>query len=239
MKQSNPKNKDRFSEFMAGRGFYIALFLCVVAIGISGYFLIRTNYETAPPEENTAVVGPADVVVPAETEVEPEAPVVTAPEEKKTEPAAVSKTEAKPQQTAEPAAAFVWPLQGAILQAYSVDVPVFSTTLADWRTHSGLDIAAEIGDKVMAVGKGKVSTVYQDDLMGTTVVITHANGYCSIYSNLADVPAVKEGDEVSAADTIGSVGATAIAEISQAPHLHFEMLKDGLSVDPEAYLPAR
>ena len=239
MKQSNQKNKDRFSDFMAGRGFYIALFLCVVAIGISGYFLIRTNYEPAPSEETAATAGEAEVVVPAEPAVEPEEPIVAEPEQIETEPAVAAQPEEQQKESEETVAAIIWPLSGAILQGYSVDLPVFSTTLGDWRTHSGLDIAAQMGDKVMAVSKGKVSTVYEDDLMGTTVVITHASGLCSVYSNLADVPAVKEGDEVNAGDTIGAVGATAIAEISEAPHLHFEMLRDGLSVDPEEYLPER
>ncbi len=225
---------------MAGRGFYIALFLCIVAIGISGYFLIRTNYEAAPSEEAAAAAGTAEVVLPAEPAAEPEAPVVAAAPEEKTEPTA-TKQETGPRQTAQMAepVVMVWPMPGEVLQGYSADLPVFSTTLGDWRTHEGFDIAAKLGDKVMAVSKGRVSTVYEDDLMGTTVVITHSGGLCSVYSNLADVPAVEEGDEVGAGEIIGAVGATAIAEISEAPHLHFEMLRDGLSVDPGDYLPER
>ncbi len=238
MKQSNRQGKDRFSEFMAGRGFYIALFLCIVAIGISGYFLIRTNYEPTPAEEPAVVAGPAEIILPDEPVIEPGEPVVPAAPiaEKNTEP---EKPVEEPPERAEPAAALVWPVPGGVIHGYSVDLPVFSVTLGDWRTHSGIDIAAEIGDIVKAAGAGKVSTVYEDDLMGTTVVITHTDGLCSVYSNLADVPAVKEGDMVNAGDTIGMVGATAIAEISQSPHLHFEMLRDGLSVSPEEYLPAR
>lgn len=84
---------------------------------------------------------------------------------------------------------------------------------------------------------GTVEQVCQDDLMGTTVVIDHGDGLQSAYSNLAAVPTVSVGDTVSTGSVIGSVGETALAEHNRAAHLHLEMLRDGVAVDPAQYLP--
>ncbi len=126
---------------------------------------------------------------------------------------------------------------GETLLPYSMEAPVFSATLSDWRVHTGVDIAAAAGTPVRAVSDGIVSTVYDDDLMGTTVVVSHENGLSSVYANLQEVPAVKPGDEVRTGDVVGAVGATALAEIGEEPHLHLEILQDGVAVDPSSVLP--
>ena len=90
----------------------------------------------------------------------------------------------------------------------------------------------------MAAAKGTVAEVYEDDLLGTTVVIDHGEGLKSTYSNLAATPTVAAGDSVNMGDVIGSVGNTAIGETGEVIHLHFAMTKDGVSVDPAEYLPA-
>ena len=135
--------------------------------------------------------------------------------------------------------AFIWPVAGDIVSQFSKDELVYSKTMADWRTHNGVDISAQIGTKVMAVANGTVKEVYTDDLYGTTVVVDHGEGLCSIYSNLASVPTVAAGDYVSMGLVIGSVGDTAIAETSEVQHLHFEMQKDGTPINPADYLPEK
>jgi murein DD-endopeptidase MepM/ murein hydrolase activator NlpD len=95
-----------------------------------------------------------------------------------------------------------------------------------------------LGDKVMAAASGSVVELFSDPLYGTTVVIDHGDGICSIYSNLAEVPVVKVGDAILAGETIGSIGTTALCEIGETTHLHFAMTKNGESVDPYDYLPA-
>ncbi len=107
----------------------------------------------------------------------------------------------------------------------------------DWRVHDGVDIAADLGTQVRAPAGGTVSDFYTDDLMGTTVVILHADGVMSTCSNLAAPVAVEIGDTVLTGDIIGTVGRTAIAESEEASHIHLSMTKDGVSVDPLEYLP--
>ena len=109
--------------------------------------------------------------------------------------------------------------------------------MGDWRTHSGLDITADLGAKVLATANGTVSAVYQDDLMGTVVEIDHGDGLVSLYANLTEAPTVSAGDAVTTGAVIGSVGQTAAAESGQTTHLHFAMYQDDTPVDPAGYLP--
>ena len=109
--------------------------------------------------------------------------------------------------------------------------------MGDWRTHSGLDITADLGAKVLSTANGVVSHIYQDDMMGTVVEIDHGEGLVSQYANLAETPTVSVGDTVTTGAVIGSVGQTAASESGQAAHLHFAMYQDGVPVDPTGYLP--
>ena len=224
--------KERFYRFMAGKGFYIALFACVIAIGVTGYYLLSMN-------KPGAVTEPTSVSEPVPVQTLPP-PVPSVPEAAESLQPAVET--GKPERfvvreevTVE--SGWVWPVSGQLLQSYSAEAPVFSATLSDWRVHTGVDIAAALGTPVQAVAAGTVSTVYDDDLMGATVVVTHEDGLSSVYSNLQELPAVKTGDTLRAGDIVGVVGATALAEIGEAPHLHLEVLRDGVSVDPAEVLP--
>lgn len=129
----------------------------------------------------------------------------------------------------------VAPLRGDVLTAFSMEELVYSPTLGDWRTHNGVDIAAQQGTTVLAASAGAVLSVTDDPLMGTTVVLEHDNGYQTTYANLQAKPNVEAGDPVSAGQIIGAVGTTAAAESGQ-PHLHFAVTKDGKAVDPNEYL---
>ena len=130
----------------------------------------------------------------------------------------------------------VSPLKGEVLMAFSVDQLVYSPTLADWRTHDGVDISAKPGATVLAATAGTVSSVEDHPLMGTTVVIDHAGGYTTTYSNLQAKPTVQPGDLVTAGQIIGAVGVTAAAESAQSPHLHFSVTQDGEAMDPDQFL---
>lgn len=137
------------------------------------------------------------------------------------------------------ASVFTWPVRGEVLRPHAVETLRYDQTMGDWRVHDGVDIAADLGTQVRAPAGGTVSDFYTDDLMGTTVVILHADGVMSTCSNLAAVPTVEIGDPVRTGDVIGSVGQSAIAESAEAPHLHLSMTKNGESVDPLSYLPER
>ena len=177
------------------------------------------NTDTGSTETDSTETGSAETMVP--DNAPPEETVETmAPQD---EPSAPLK--------------FAWPVFGEVDVGYFADELVYNKTMMDWRTHSAIDIAAGLGDKVMACAKGTVTAVYEDALLGTVVIIDHGDGLESIYANLAATPTVSEGDEVTSATVIGAVGDTAIGETGQPYHLHFAMTKDGESVDPTEYLP--
>ncbi|NLV85885.1 MAG: M23 family metallopeptidase, partial [Clostridiales bacterium] len=132
---------------------------------------------------------------------------------------------------------FVWPVQGEITVPYSVTALIYNQKMGDWRTSESVSIASELGTQVMAVSAGIVESVSMDDLGGMTVVIQHSGGLRSVYSNLASMPTVYEGDNVMTGEVIGSVGVTASGETKDKPHLCFSMTLDGISVNPSEYLP--
>lgn len=132
---------------------------------------------------------------------------------------------------------YVWPVSGKLTVGYSPGTLIYSNTMADWRVHDGIDIEASQGTNVLSCAAGTVIEVRDDELLGTTVVIDHGAGVVSTYSNLAAKPAVKVGDTVALADVIGSVGATALSETADPPHLHFSLTINGETADPTKYLP--
>ena len=181
---------------------------------------------------------PETMEPPAEQSLSVPDPVPEPPEE--THEVLAPQPEPVPEPTPEPLpAALVWPLSGPVETPHSLDALVYNRTMADWRTHNGLDVAATLGARVMAVADGQVEQIYSDTLLGTTVVILHSGGLRSIYANLAELPAVRIGDTVGVGDVIGAVGETALGEIGDVTHLHFAMSVDGAPVDPRDILPAR
>ncbi len=129
------------------------------------------------------------------------------------------------------------PVVGEITKSHSIDTPVFSNTLNEWRVHTGIDISTEEGAEVFAAADGVVSKVYSDPLLGKTVEITHDGGIVSVYANLASADiAVKEGDEVQSGALIGMVGDTSLSELAEEPHLHFGVKVEGVSVNPLDYI---
>jgi len=133
---------------------------------------------------------------------------------------------------------YIKPVAGYVSKSHNPDTPEYSIAMNDYRTHMGVDIDSDVGVKVKAVADGVISDIYDDPLMGKTVVIDHAENIQSIYMNLQDAlpKNITVGTTVKAGDVIGGVGETALIEIYDVPHLHFEMKKDGSYTDPLEYI---
>lgn len=260
------KNKflERLDKFVAGKGFYIALFVCVAVIGITSWAILFTgNNQNEPdtgamyssldiPSSDTGSFSSKDSSAsskdssPVSESIEPDSSS-DAPSDSHSDieqnssqtpddSSAINEENVNNPVSAEDAV-YVWPVVGKILSEHSLDTLVYNITMADWRTHDGVDIAAEKGTTVLAVSSGTIASVYDDDLYGTTVIIDHGNGLKSIYSNLAALPTVKAGDSISVGEVIGSIGNTAIGEINEESHLHLAMSYNDVSVNPLDYLP--
>lgn len=234
---------DKFSSFVSGKGFYLVVLVCVAAIALSGYYLVRSVRGGPTSEDDQPVSGSAAIVVtpPPSSRIQassqPTAKPTAQPTAEPTSQPTVQPTD-EPSATVTPAAlVFTWPVNGSVIAPFSVEALAYDETMGDWRTHGGVDISSSLGTRVMAAANGTVAAIYEDDLMGTTVVIDHGQGLTSVYSNLAEVPTVSMGDTVTTGAIIGSVGSTAVAESGRAPHLHFAMYLDNAAVNPEDYLP--
>ena len=204
-------SNNKYGRIFAGKGYYIALILCAAAIGITGYLYSRNLNET---EQTMKVVGTD--------------PSATAASEQ-TQPSGEAPTEKTAMKTAAPVA-------GQTVAEYAVDCLSYNETTRDWRTHCGVDIAAEEGADVCAAAAGTVYSVYDDEKLGRTVVITHDDGYTTQYASLAEEVSVTPGDNVALGQTIGTVGSTALLESALEPHVHFSVTCNGEAMDPQEFL---
>ena len=131
---------------------------------------------------------------------------------------------------------FAKPVEGDIVRDFAVDSLVYSDTLQEWTTHTGIDIKADKTTVVKSAEAGIVKTIKNDPRYGLTVIVEHENGFQTVYSNLLTSEFVVEGEKVEKGQSLGTVGNTAAFEIADEPHLHFEILKDSVQVDPNIYL---
>jgi murein DD-endopeptidase MepM/ murein hydrolase activator NlpD len=121
---------------------------------------------------------------------------------------------------------FLWPIVG----------PLNSPFGPRWgKFHAGIDIGSPHYQEVVAAADGEV--IYADATkggLGKAVVLQHGRGYRTVYAHLSIIVA-RDGDTVRQGQAIGGVGETGRAS---GPHLHFEVRKNGVPVNPEEYLPA-
>lgn len=132
---------------------------------------------------------------------------------------------------------FSLPVNGTLVKGHDATTQVFSSTMKDYRVHLGLDITTEQNAIVCAAAEGTVSQIWEDPMMGNCIAVIHGGDACTIYKNLADeLPeGIEEGVKVQAGQAIGYVGESAMIEMAEEPHLHFEMTVGGISVDPLTY----
>ena len=283
-------NGKRFTEEKARRsGFYLALAVCLVAVGVaawSTYDAVNSYVEPTAEESSLASQQAEDVresqeakeeadaltnassqaesaasqaADPEDTENDdPEAPRTSSsqpaqetagevaqqaepsPESQAPESSQSSESSQAPQVPAnaplyEISAEMIWPVEGGeVLHAYSAGAPVYSQTMKDWRIHTGLDISAQPQAPVMACANGQVQEVYTDSMLGNVALIEHGD-YLFYYCGLGEDFQVEAGDVVAMGQQIGVVTAVPY-EAAEEPHLHVEVRRDGVAVDPQPLL---
>jgi septal ring factor EnvC (AmiA/AmiB activator) len=122
-----------------------------------------------------------------------------------------------------------WPVEGRIVTHYgSFRHPVLNTIT----TNLGIDIAAPLGAPVRSVAGGKVTAITWQRGYGNLMIISHADGYYTVYTHLADINAALN-DEVAAAQMIGTVGETGSL---QGATLHFQVWNREEALNPEDWL---
>lgn len=243
------EGKDKILNFFEDKGFYIILFLCVAAIGISGYVLFFSPAEDPSDPLDGYVYHPIESGDSSSVSAsQPVSDVPVAETKPKTNdslkpPAKTeNKTSSTPKQTPKSdkkaAPLFVMPVKGTIIKPFSGEDLVFDETMGDWRTHSGTDFAAKAGERVYAISDGKVEDVYTDGMYGRSILIDHGDGLKSLYTGLKDKTNVKKGSTVKGGDVIGGVGDSMPAESAQPSHLHLVIIKNDKKIDAQDILPA-
>lgn len=237
----NSRNSGSASErFFAGKGFYIVLFLCAAVIGMSVWAM---NAGSETMYEDVTTVSVIDEPVRETVFVTPEPKT----EESASEPQAETEEQGAEDDltdilypegatAAETQQIYLWPVGGELDRSYAVETLAYDSTMADWRTHAAIDISCAEGETVRACHAGTVESIYNDDLLGTVMVINHGDGVRSVYANLDEQTSVGVGTWVAAGVPVANVNGHAIGESAQQPHLHFAMYRDGQSINPTEYL---
>ena len=126
----------------------------------------------------------------------------------------------------------MYPVEGELGLKYSPEALIYSKTLQEWTIHNGIDIKAKRGTPVKAAEGGVVESITETTDKGIEIVITHENGYKSIYSNLSSKDMVSVGGKVNKGQVISGIGNTSAFEYYEPDHLHFEIIKEGKYVNP-------
>lgn len=220
-----------WQRFLAGKGFYIALAVCLVALGgvaVAGF----ANQSRMPAESEPSAQAPVDNPVSGVPDDRTTARTTTTSRStsRYTLPSATKPT--TPTTTA-PAELFVLPFGNTVCKPFSEE-PVFSETMQDWRVHKGTDFVGETGQDIRALADGTVTDITEDLLWGSIITIDHGFGCRSRYCG-AIPKGIAKGDRVKVGQTIAVLG-TVPCESADAPHLHLEVISGGKAVDPVALI---
>jgi septal ring factor EnvC (AmiA/AmiB activator) len=251
--------KNRVRSFFGKKSHVFSVILMFVAVvGMSGIYMSqqRSDQRYAELEAQRAeeILGYNEeqelesvdmVLVP---EVVEEAPEIA----EEAELAEVALEEAEPvaeeaEETAETAVAPVaalsfsaetelgWPLQGNVILNFSMDQTVYFATLDQYKYNPALIIQAQVNDKIRAVARGRVLSIETSEVTGLTMTVELGDGYSVVYGQLKET-AFGVGDLMNAGDVLGYVNEPTKYFSVEGPNLYFQLLKNGVSVDPMEYL---
>ena len=213
--------------------FVVAVIIAVM--GSAGKKAERKNSDTLSPSVTTDMPAP-DITNTPDTyrpETDPTFPGTQNPPEADKKPVDDGKAPASL-----PAPTLILPANGILTKSHSMDIQVYSQTMGDYRVHCGIDISTALGESVVAAADGVVSEIKNDPLYGVSVAITHDGDMTTYYKNLDPdlAESIKVGYEIDCGEIIGVVGDSAMVEVAEEPHLHFEVFVGGKSVDPAEHL---
>ena len=198
---------------------YGVMILCLLAAAVGAWGAARKNtkIETTQPQSSYAMpsnlpteYAQADVPVTGIPYTEPETEAVT--------------EEAK-------APKYQLPMGSFITKDYSGDAVVYSNTMQDWRVHTGVDFGDNRGQSVLAIANGTVTDVREDVLWGVVMTIDHGDGITARYCGLEKDSTPEVDTEVQQGVVIGKLGEIPV-ESKDGPHLHLEILRNGVRIDP-------
>ena len=238
-------------------GFYVALGLCICAVGAVGWGVFGSGDDNNINQSSTIITASQTEESTTEAannliESEPTLSQAEPTQSTNTVSSQPTVSESVKQQTQETAEVFeddmgarqvtanagskgneifTLPVTGKLLKGFSGEDLVFCETMDDWRVHDGIDIAADKGTKVKTAAAGKIVDVYTDDLYNTTVVICHYDRLTVYYCGLSETVTVKKGQAIEAGTVIGAVKGIP-CECAIESHIHLSAKENGAYVDP-------
>jgi len=222
---------NKVKNFLLNKGVYLIAIGCVAVICLSGLYLANLSEKeeytgdngviSATEEAQDVIALPTRKAESPDISVTPETTPGVTPS---STPAESTVTDTSSEVNTIPEIRLQLPVAGQISVDYAMDKLVYNKTLDEWRTHSGVDILADLDTEVKAAGDGKVIDVKKDPRLGRLIIVEHNSEIKSIYANLKEETNVKIGDVVKQGDVLGWIGNTAPFEYSEEPHIHFEIL---------------
>ncbi len=238
-------------------GFYVALTICLVAVGLaiwSAYSTFGKNTgddsdhyfsslkSTATQAVAQDMTGVTEAATTPATEKPTEAPTAKPTERTKgftiydtatlpaMEPVDPTEKLSAMEAVLKVADDLVYPVKsGSVVKQYSEDA-VFSKTMKDYRAHTGCDFAAKEGENVYAMCDGKVKDISVSELYGVIIEVD-SPGFAVYYCGLSNDIEVEKGANLSAGDTVGTVGQIP-CESGDDPHIHVEIRVGKTLIDP-------
>ncbi len=203
----------------------IGVALIITAIVIAAVLLTSNSSVAVKP---TGTVPASDSVEPT---IEPESKSEESDSEKEPE------SESEDTTHTDTKIVFTMPIaEATVSKNYTSSTVVYNKTLGVYTGHMGIDFSADNGTAVVAAYGGTVESVTTSYLEGTTITIDHGDGLKTVYNSVDAEENIVKGSKVKAGQTIGYVSDNNRQEYKDGPHLHFEVLLDGVKVDPAAYL---
>ena len=220
-------SENRFLSFFRKNALYLILAFCILAIGVSVAVMAINKSNSINNELETPGPVIEDPSTPTDDIINPDIP---------SEPTTNPNENPTPDVPVVEEIKFIMPVENVISITEFSDTLVFNSTLNRYSAHLATDFYVNEGASVFAVYGGTVESVNNDLLKGVSVTIDHGNGLKTVYNSLSEEVAVIEGQKVNKGDILGSVGLTNRQEYKAGAHLHFEVLEDGVSINPSVYL---
>lgn len=231
-KFKNSKLFAKFKDANANRATIITTVMLVAAIVVIVSVTVAANRSK---KNNELPDPPVDQNPTVDDKKDPEPePEVKDPEPEQKEDPPANET-SKP--VSDPLPSLILPVKGHLLKGHDASLQVFSNTMNDYRVHLGVDLVTEENAPVYAAADGKIAKIWEDVKMGYCISIEHSGDALTVYKNLGETlpEGIAEGVSVRSGQLIATVGSSAMVEIAEEPHLHFEMTVGGLAVDPLEY----
>ena len=136
----------------------------------------------------------------------------------------------------QPEKGLIWPIKGSVLLDYSMDSTIYFPTLQQYKYNPAMILSGKVNDKVYFIAKGKITNIETNEVTGCTVTQDIGDGYTAVYGQLKELN-FKVGDMVQSGQVVGYISEPTKYYSVEGSNVYFQLLKNGVPVDPEEVLP--